>query len=238
MRYLLTIAAVLFATHALADEASDPIPAQNAPIKAAAPDPTIKVKNEKVAPLNVPIIKGAPHKTDFVMGDRKAPIVMIEYASLSCPHCAQFSTNVLPELEKRYISTGKVAYVLRQFPLNEPALRGAMLVTCVGESSEDKYFTFAKVLFDSQNKWAFDGNFLTGLETIATVGGLSRKQFQNCVNDKEREMRMLQAKKDANDQLKVPYTPYIIVDGVPYTDPPNAESLSKLFDAKLAQIKK
>src|SRR3954468_7537936 len=98
------------------------------------------------------------------MGKPSAPIVMVEYASLSCPHCAHFSNTVLPELEKHYIETGKLRYVLRQFPLNEPALKGAVLLDCVGEQSKDKYFIFSKVLFDAQDKWAFDGNYMSGLE--------------------------------------------------------------------------
>lgn len=211
---------------------------QNAPVQAPKPDPTIKTTGGPAIISNSALIKNAPFKSDFVMGDRKAPVVLVEYASLSCPHCAHFSNTVLPELEKKYIKTGKVAYVLRQFPLNEPAMRGAMLVQCVGESSEEKYYTFSRVLFDAQPRWAFDANFMQGLETIATVGGLSKKQFQDCVNDKDREMKVLEAKKQANDELKVPYTPLIFINGEVFEGEKNLEAVSKAIDAKLAKSKK
>lgn len=243
MRHLIVFTAAL-ALVSFAASAQTPansnvsIPAQNSPLQSKPSDPTIKETGGKAKVVTSPLIKEAPLKSDHVMGSRKAPVVMVEYASLSCPHCAHFSTTVLPEIEKKYIQTGKVAYVLRQFPLNEPALRGAMLVDCVGESSEEKYFTFVKVLFDSQSKWAFDGNFLSGLETIATVGGVSKAQFGSCMNSKEREMKVLQDKKTANDELQVPHTPYILLNGTVYEGGMSVEAFSAAIDAELAKTKK
>jgi protein-disulfide isomerase len=144
---------------------------------------------------------------------------------------------VLPEIENKYIKTGKVRYVLRQFPLNEAALKGAMLLDCVGAQDEKKYYTFARVLFDAQSKWAFDATFLTGLETIATVGGLTKEQFQNCVNDTGRETRILKAKKDAMDDLKIPHTPYFYVGDEIYVGERSAAKISAFIDAKLEQTK-
>lgn len=184
------------------------------------------------------MIANAPLGSDYVMGKKGAPIVMVEYASLSCPHCAHFSSSVLPELQKNYIETGKVLYVLRQYPLNEPALKGAMLLDCVGEQDPDKYYVFAKVLFDAQSKWAFDGNFLSGLETIATVGGLTKEQFRGCVNNTDREMKLLKQKKTAEDELQIPYTPYIYIDGEVFDGERDITSVSKFIDAKLATKKK
>lgn len=227
---ILAAATMIFSLNAYAQ--------QNAPVNAPKADPTIQTTGGPVTISNSPLIKNAPLKSDFVQGDRKAPVVIVEYASLSCPHCAHFSNTVLPELEKNYIEKGKVAYVLRQFPLNEPAMRGAMLVQCVGESSEEKYYTFSRVLFDAQPRWAFDANFMTGLETIATVGGLSKKQFQDCVNDKDREIAVLEAKKRANDELKIPYTPLVYINGELYEGPKTYGEISQRIDAKLAKIKK
>ncbi len=237
---MLTIAFFSTIGSAVAQEAdkSALIPAQNAPAGVVQPPSNIKTTGGPAIMSNSYLIKDAPLKSDFVMGNRKAPVVMVEYASLSCPHCAHFSNVVLPELEKKYIETGKMAYVLRQFPLNEPALRGAMLLECVGASSEEKYFTFAKVLFDAQQRWAFDNNFMQGLETIATVGGVSREQFKNCVNDKDREMKVLQDKKTANDELKLPHTPLIYINGEMYEGDKKIEEISKTIDAKLAAAKK
>lgn len=198
-------------------------------------EPNLRLPKDSGGVSRSALIKDAPLPSDYVMGKPDAPIVLVEYASLSCPHCAHFSTTVLPQLEKEYIETGKVRYVLRMFPLNEPALKGAMLLDCVGEQNQDKYFVFAKVLFDAQNKWAFDSNFMAGLETIATVGGLSREQFQNCVTPTDREMKILKQKKLAEEQVKVPHTPYIFIAGEAYEGDRGFEAISKFIDKKLAE---
>jgi protein-disulfide isomerase len=215
-----------------------PIAAQNAPAQAEKPDPTIKESGNTGGVVRSYLIQDAPLRNDYVLGKKDAPVVMVEYASLSCPHCAHFSNTVLPELEKKYINTGKLAYVLRQFPLNEPAMRAAMLVDCVGSSSEEQYYVFSRVLFDAQNRWAFDSNFMEGLETIAGVGGISKAQFKNCVSDKDREMKLLKQKKTDNDELKIPHTPYIVIGGEAYTGDRNVVEVSKFIDAKLAKAKK
>lgn len=216
---------------------------QNEPLKAKDKDEEqdgkpLKVTKNTGGAVDAQLIKNAPLSTDFVMGDRKAPLVMVEYASLSCPHCGHFANTVLPKLEEKYINTGKLAYILRMFPLNEPAMRGAMLLDCVGEASSEKYYTFARVLFDAQSKWAFDENFMTGLETIANVGGLSKKQFQGCTNNMDREMKVLKAKKDANDQLHIPQTPYIYIGGEVFEGAPTFEAISPFIDAKLEKLAK
>ena len=143
----------------------------------------------------------------------------------------------MPEIQKQYIDTGKVRYILRQFPLNEPALKGAMLLDCVGKQDKSKYFVFSKVLFDAQSKWAFNGDWLSGLETIATVGGLSKDQFEHCINSTDREMKVLKAKKRANDEIHVPHTPYIFIAGEVYEGDRSIEAVSKFIDTKLAEVK-
>ena len=182
-----------------------------------------------------PLITKAPLATDFVLGKKDAPVVIVEYASLSCPHCASFSSAVLPDLQKKYIDTGKVAYILRQFPLNEPAFKAAMLVDCVGAKDSAKYYLFSKVLFDAQSKWAFDGDWGNGLETIARVGGVSKEDFQSCIFDKEREKRLLEAKKQATDDLKIPHAPFFYINSEVYSGNHSVEEFSKAIDASLAK---
>ena len=229
---------VLVSSLALAQTKAAPTPTKAVPVKETASEPDMKMAMGSGGKSTSSLITGAPLRSDYVLGDDKAPIVMVEYASLTCPHCAHFSNTVLPELEKKYIQTGKLRYVLRQFPLNEPALKAAMLVECVGEQSHSRYFTFNRVLFDAQNKWAFDGNYMAGLETIANVGGLSKEEFMGCVSNTDREMRVLKIKKQATDELKIPHTPYIFIAGEVYDGERSIEAMSQFIDAKLAQIKK
>ncbi len=202
--------------------------------KPAETEPNMKMTKGSGGKSTSYMVKDAPLPSDIAMGAKTAPILMIEYASLTCPHCAHFSAAVLPELEKKYVETGKLRYILRQFPLNEPALKGAMLLDCIGEQDKDRYYVFARVLFDAQSKWAFDGDHMAGLETIATVGGLSKDQFRNCVTNTEREMKVLKAKKAAVDELGIPHTPYIFIDGDIYDGDRTVEAVSAFIESRLA----
>jgi protein-disulfide isomerase len=229
LSFLLTTSTV-----ALAQDATGAGQMQPAPLPQSS-EANMKVLAGSGGKVTQSVITDAPLMSDFVMGKDTAPLVVIEYASLSCPHCAHFSNSVLPELEKRYIETGKIRYILRQFPLNEAALKGAMLLDCVGAQDEKKYYTFSRVLFDAQSKWAFDANYMSGLETIASVGGLTKDQFMNCMNNTDRETRILRAKKDTMDNLKIPHTPYIYVGDEIYEGDRTIEQLSAFIDAKLAE---
>lgn len=180
-----------------------------------------------------PIISDAPLPTDHVLGNKDAKVIMIEYASLSCPHCAHFYTAMMPDIHKKYIDTGKIRYILRQYPLNEPALRGAMLVTCLGEESTEKYYLFNKVLFDAQGKWAFDGNWQAALETIAAVGGVSKEKFNSCITDTAVETKVLKSKMEATNDLKIPHTPYFFIGGEAYNGEITLDGISKFIDSKL-----
>ncbi len=186
--------------------------------------------------ISNPSIANAPLPSDFVLGKKEATVVMIEYASLSCPHCAHFFSAIMPDIQKNYIDSGKIRYILRQFPLNEPAFRGAMLVDCLGEKDgAEKYYLFNKVLFDAQSKWAFDGNWRTGLEKISAIGGVGKEQFDTCIDNKDRETKLLKAKKEAMDDLKVPHTPYFFIGGEAYNGDLTLPDISKFIDAKLAK---
>src|SRR6516165_8332780 len=89
-------------------------------------------------------------KDDRILGSLEAPITIVEYASLTCPHCAHFANDVLPEIKKAWIDTGKAKLVLRDFPLDEPALRAAMIARC---APPDRYYAFAETFFAAQEKW-------------------------------------------------------------------------------------
>ena len=242
MRRIAGLAAtLLFTTSSLTFAADAPAPADAAATAAPAPskfsEPNMKPNKESGGRTTSKLVLDAPLRTDFVMGKANAPITMIEYASMSCPHCAHFSSTVMPTLQKDYIDTGKMRYILRQFPLNEPALKGAMLLDCVGEQNPDKYYVFAKVLFDAQSKWAFDTNFMSGLETIANVGGLTKDQFQNCTGPTDREMKILKLKKESEDEIKIPHTPYIFIGDEAYEGDRAPEAIEKFIDKKIAEAK-
>jgi protein-disulfide isomerase len=148
--------------------------------------------------------------SDIILGDPDAPVIIVEYASMSCGHCAHFHTNVLPEIKKNYIDAGKVKFIFRHFPLNEPALKAAQLTYCGGKK---RFNTFTKVLFDTQSKWAFDSNYLDSLSTIARVGGISKDQFDACMTNPDLERNLLLQRQEAADQIGVSATPTFFING-------------------------
>lgn len=181
------------------------------------------------------LLKGLPKSGDYALGKKGAPVQLVEYASLSCPHCAHFHRDVFPAL-KPYIDDGKLLYIFRNFPLNEPALKGALLTECVGgDGGADRFYTFVKVLFDAQGKWAFDQNYLAALETFARVGGVPKEKFDACVNDASHELELLKAKQEAAKELKVDRTPYIFINGKRFDDDLTAEKVTAYIDAQLGK---
>jgi protein-disulfide isomerase len=165
---------------------------------------------------------------DRVLGDPKAPITIVEYASLSCPHCAHFTTEVLPELKKKWIDTGKVKLVLRDFPLDEPALRAAMIARC---APPDRFYAFVDTFFGAQDKWV-TGDFKQGLSRLAKLGGMSNEEFDACLNNKALENKILESRLVAAKDLEVNATPTFFINGAKFTGAPTVEE----FDRQLSTL--
>src|SRR5467141_2382373 len=100
---------------------------------------------------------------DRILGNPDAPITIVEYASLTCPHCAHFANEVLPELKKKWIDTGKAKLVLRDYPLDEPALRAAMIARC---APPDRFYAYVDTLFAAQEKWVMAKDYREALAPI------------------------------------------------------------------------
>ncbi len=176
--------------------------------------------------LDVSLLEIKPY--DVVYGDSKAPVTIVEYASLSCSHCADFHTKQLPELRKNYLDTGKAKLVLRQFPLNAPALKGAQLVSCAGT---DEQIKFIKVLFEMQSDWAFNEKYMESLKQIAAVGGISGEKFDACMNDKAFEDALIAKSQEASEKLGIQGTPAFFLGDKPYTGELTSAALGEAIDA-------
>ena len=147
---------------------------------------------------------------DFVLGDPGAPVTMIEFSSLTCPHCASFHANTLPEIKKNYIVTGKVRLVYRHFPFDQPALLAAALAECAGH---DRFFNFVDVLFASQSTWARAANTPAALNKIGRLGGLKTDAIAACFADKEMLDRILSDRIEGAKKYDINSTPTFIVNG-------------------------
>lgn len=170
----------------------------------------------------------SPKPGDIIMGDVNALNTIVEYSSLSCPHCAHFHEKVLPDLEKEFITTGKAKLILRHFPLNDPALKASIVVECAGNANL-KRENFIKVFFSMQAQWAFAESYLADLKQIALVGGLDSAAFDSCVNDKALEERILAMRQMAETKLKVASTPYFFINGEKYVGELTIEGFRKIL---------
>ena len=146
---------------------------------------------------------------EISMGKADAPVTIVEYSSLSCPHCAAFHKDVLPKLKSEYIDTGKVRYVVKEFPLNTPALAGAVVARCLNSS---RYIPFIDLLFSKQDDWAFKNDALAPLAQFARQAGMTEEQFNKCIDNEDLQTKIL-AIRDQGSKLGVNATPSFFVNG-------------------------
>jgi protein-disulfide isomerase len=181
----------------------------------------------------LPLVLGqssAAEPQEQAIGSPDAPVTIIEYASLTCPHCAHFHTDVLPELKERYIATGKVRLIYRDFPLDQRALAAAALAHCAGP---ERYFGFLDVLFQTQESWARADDFLGALKTLGKLGGLADQQMDACFADEQLTDRILQTRLDAQSQYEVSSTPTFVIDGKTHTGVRDIDEFAGLIDPLL-----
>ena len=148
---------------------------------------------------------------DMALGPVDAPVTIVEFSSLTCPHCAAFEQNVFPMLQSRYIDTGKVRFVSREFPLDIRAASGSMLARCAAGGDPPKYFEAVDLLFKRQ-----EGLLENTLETMNDIGqhfGMSEEAVASCVKDQALLDKLSADQKFAYEQLKVDATPYFFVNG-------------------------
>jgi protein-disulfide isomerase len=163
---------------------------------------------------------------DRVLGKSDAPITIVEYASLSCPHCAHFATEILPKLKEKWIDTGKARLILRDFPLDEPALRAEMVARCV---PPERFYPLVETLFETQEKWVVAKDWRAALERIARLGGIGKKEFDACFTDKALEDRVTQSRLTAGQLLGVNSTPTFFINGKKFDGTPTFEAFDQLL---------
>jgi protein-disulfide isomerase len=166
---------------------------------------------------------------DIAMGAENAPVTIIEYASMTCPHCAAFENTVFPELKKKYIDTGKVRFILREFPLDGLAAAAFMLARCAGP---DKYYPMVETLFAQQAKWAVR-NPIEPLMAIAKQAGFTQQSFEACINDKEALSKVQQVRDRASDKFKIKATPTFFINGERHEGGMSIEELDKVLEPYL-----
>ena len=147
---------------------------------------------------------------DRILGNPNAPITIVEFASLTCPHCADFDANTLPKLKAEWIDTGKARLVFKDFPLDQAAVRAAMLARC---APPEQFYPFIDALFHSQTTWATGGKVEAALAKLAKLSGMSDDQFATCMKDEAVQKRVLDSRLNAEQQYNVESTPTFFVNG-------------------------
>ena len=168
---------------------------------------------------------------DLVLGKADAPVTIVEYASLTCSHCAAFHNNVYPALKTKYIDTGKVRFILREFPLDNLAAGAAMLARCAGG---DATYAMLEVLFKTQEKWAFvRGSAVLELFKLAQQAGFTQERFDTCLNDKNTLELIVAARDKAGKEFGVNSTPTFFINGKRLKGPSNT---IEAFDQAIAPL--
>lgn len=150
------------------------------------------------------------YEDDHVLGSPDAPITMIEYASLTCPHCAAFHNEVLPQIKENYIDKGLVRLVFRDFPLDRIALHGSQIADC---ANEDSYFRIIGVMFNTQAQWAASADPTVGLEQIGRTGGVAQDAIDACVADEAMIEKILTRAQEAQTLYGINSTPSFVING-------------------------
>ena len=148
---------------------------------------------------------------DMELGAKDAPVTIIEYASMTCSHCANFHMGPFKELKAKYIDTGKVRLVFREFPFDPLALQASMLARCAGKKH---YFGMLNVLFKNQAKWAHSSEPQQALAKFARLGGFTEARFKACMTNQDLADMILKSRLNGSKKFGVDSTPSFIVNGV------------------------
>jgi protein-disulfide isomerase len=165
---------------------------------------------------------------DIPLGSASAPVTIIEYASMTCPHCAAFEVGVFPKLKEKYIDTGKVRFIMRLYPTQPVQLSAAayMLARCGGP---DKFYPLIETLFQQQQKWVVQ-NPIPPLFAIAKQAGFTQESFDTCIGDKAELNKIQQVWNTASSKFQVDSTPTFFINGQKFAGEMPIEQFDKAIE--------
>lgn len=169
---------------------------------------------------------------DMIMGDPDAPIEIIEYSSMTCPHCAAFQAQTLPAIKERYLDTGKAKLIFREFPLDRVALSASALARCAGP---DRFFAFVDVLFRTQDQWAHAEDPTEELKKIVRMGGLDPDMVDSCLADESIIDGILAVRLNGDETYAIRSTPTFIINGESHPGQMTVEEFEAILKPYLAE---
>jgi len=151
-------------------------------------------------------------KTDeeIFLGNKDSKIIVIEYASMTCIHCANFHKEVFSKIKENYIDTNKIKFIFRDFPLDKQALFGSVLARC---APKEKYFDFVKLILNTQKKWVSnDGTFMDKLKNIGKLAGLNENKINTCFKNEQMVDKIIKSRSVGEKKYNISSTPSLIIN--------------------------
>ena len=173
-------------------------------------------------------------ESDFYIGKIDAPVTIIEYASMSCSHCADFHNNTLEDIKTEFVDTGKVKFVFRDFPFNYPALAGSMIMRCVPNNVR---YDYMNALYKLQKNWVIRDHSKTRKELykIMQSVGMQQEEFDTCLSNVDLENDLLDGVMSAQREFNIRSTPSFIINGVLYSGNKNIKEFRQIIEKILSE---
>jgi protein-disulfide isomerase len=180
------------------------------------------------AAVDLAALYAPPTEGDMTMGPDTAKVTVVEYASASCPHCANFYKTTFQDLKKEYIDTGKIHFIFREFPHNQPALAAFMLARC---APKEKYFPMIDMFFTQQDSWL--EHPLEGLQKIAQLAGFTKESFDACLKNETVGKGVIEVRDKAEKDFGVDSIPTFFINGEEVKGETSIEDFRKAIDPLL-----
>jgi protein-disulfide isomerase len=181
-----------------------------APAPAPTSAPVAEEKKAEVAPAVVPEKLDLEHAmAERALGDADAPVTVVEYASLTCPHCAHFATEILPQIKTKLIATGKLRLIFRDFPIDGLAMKAAKMARC---APKEKYFDLVEVLFKNRDRWINAPEPEQALMQFGALAGMSNSYMNSCIASTEMDMEITKGMNEAQTKYALKSTPSFVFD--------------------------
>lgn len=169
--------------------------------------------------------------SDMALGSAQARVTIIEYASMTCPHCAEFHMKVLPALKDKYINKGAVRLVYRDFPLDGLAMRAAMTARCAGP---ERYFGFVDLFYQQQPSWTRAKDQIGALQQLSRIGGLTPEKFKACLDNVALQEYVVKSRQQGQAEFGVSGTPTFVIEGKVYRGIETIEEFARIIDPIIA----
>ena len=199
--------------------------------------------DEVTTPLPAtPVVQKAPqslsggfsiNQDDMYVGDANAKVIVVEYFSPTCPHCAYYHKAIYPEIKKKYIDTNKITYVTREFIGNKQDLDASILARCLKD--KDSFYKYTDVILQQQESWSLSNKYREILTNIGQLGGLSPEKYSQCLNDNSIVEQLISNTKIAAKAPKFIGTPAFFMNGEQFNGAYSVEAISSAIDKKLQQ---